>query len=400
MAGLAIVALMLAVAGSVALVITRRNVGPWPSEQHVLLHGLAAWPADTRAEAEAECSKADGWRRDAAATIERFASQVLRYPDPIFDLPSRANPHRREALVTTKTSKSLFLGSAIEVQRLGRCWYVVNGEPREGESFLDLAYQSGPDSPRAIVHSKGGFPQTEIGWGEWERDIHFSEPRNQIVMEVPAHAASQPGHYMLTYGGDDDVSEMVDIDLLGAIPPVATNRLSRHELPERTEDKGLCKLPDTNRRGPPRLINRVVDTLGNGASSGVAYPPPNTLEKTKLRKTRWRVKADAGDLDVNIARVGNRCWVLDSVSPRNGGRVIKEVRWGPRSLTFDLAWGSADKASISYGSERFPERTEFQMIDGPFTLSYVREKNQFPLAVFVTLYRNGNVLNAERHLFR
>lgn len=391
---------VLAVAGSVALVITGRSSGPWPSERHVLLHGLAAWPADTRAEAEAECSKADDWRRDAAATIERFASRVLRYPDPIFDLPSQANPHRREALVTTRNSKSLFLGSLVEVQRLGRCWYVVNGEPREGESYLDLAYQPGADSSTVIVHSKGGFPQTEIGWGEWERDIHFTEPRNQIVMEVPARAASQPGHYMLTYGGDNDVSEMVDMDLLGAIPPVAANRLSLHDLPERTGEGGLCKLPDRNRRGPPRLINRVVSTLGNGASSGVAYPPPYELEKTKLRATRWRVQADAADLDVHITRVGNRCWVLDSVSPRNGGRVIKEVRLGPSSLTLDLAWGRGDKANISYGPAVFPERTEFQRIDGPFTLRYVRETNELPLAVFVTIYRNGRVLSAERHLFR
>lgn len=400
---LAAAVVVLGAAGTAALILTRARTGPWPSDDHVLRQGLAAWPADTRAEAEAECSNLDGreWRLDAAATVRRFASEVLRYPGPVFRLDNRENSHRTGGLVNTRGVKGLFLGSRVEVQRLGRCWYVVDAAPREGEFFLGLAFQISNGKTRAIAFSGGGFPRTEIGWGPWERTIDGEQrDRSQIVLHPPASAHGEPGHYLVTMPDSKGISEMVDVSLLGAIPPPADTLLMRHDLADRVGDERFCDSFWSSGRGPERIIfDMVEEEFGRGDRSNVPYPGPSLVKETELGPLHWRLEADDADLDLRFSRVIRRCAVLDEMVPTSGS-FLRDVRVGPRSFTIDFDWGTANKALVYYGFPGEEERTELLRARAPLTFSYAGTQNRdLPAGVTVVLFQRGRVVSAEHHVF-
>ena len=76
-----IVAIVLS-GGTATALLLPEEPGAFPTDEQIARSGFAVWPVDTPEEAREECAQAEDWRRDPEQVVLRFASEVLRYPDP------------------------------------------------------------------------------------------------------------------------------------------------------------------------------------------------------------------------------------------------------------------------------------------------------------------------------
>lgn len=396
-AALLLVLVVAAAGAAAAWFLTRAESGPFPTPGHVRVHGLAAWPADTVEEARAECDGAPEWRRDALQTALRFASEVMGYPAPhTTDWAHPGRPHQARFLVNTDGIERLFLGSLLELKRYGHCWYVVNGEPREGgEPSVTLAFVYRGGRPHLLLGTAGDVPPAHVGYGSWDVEVE-REPR-QTVLEMPELDANGTGHAIYLDPDEDGVSEGVGIDALGAVPPAPqggpTGRLSAPPPIRR------CRTTSYAAQTPKKIIRQLFDNpfenLLQRAKGQLQY------ERKRVRHLggdRWRIVADRAVLDATIAR-GNRCARLVAIEPVDGDTPLRRAWIERDGATAIVDWGGGDDAYVELGTARTGAGGMLKQIREPVTFRWTDGPPDAPVYALVVLYDEGHIVSASYGLY-
>lgn len=391
----------LAVAATAVLLVTRDDGGPWPGPEHLRAEGFAAWPEDTVDEARSACEDSpEPWRLDPEAMILRFASEMQGYPKPVL-YNDRFEDDRGFAQVSTNgpRDKGVFLGSAFDVQRFGNCWYVVLGQPREGAEGPDLAFTYEGGTPRLVVEPDFDRAATiDVGWGSWSRTLTVGAGE-RVTVPVDPGAEGATGHYIATYPGDGGLSEGVDAVPLPPIPAAgAGERVTGAGLTDRSDDSTLCRLGLASRNSANGLVAHVVRELAAGLEGRKRLGARSTgVRDHGLSRT---LDVAGADLRLELARVGDRCWVVRSLTtePRP---VLDGVRVGESAVTLDLRWGDAERARLYYASRRAALTASFRRVGGPITLFRPGEidDEDLPAMILVALYRGDRLVGAEAHVY-
>lgn len=395
---LALVLLALALAeGAAAAVLGRDPAGPFPPAETLSTRGFAVWPVDTVAEAEEECASPEDWRLDAGATALRFARGVLGYPEPTAgDTPG--DRHHYRLSINTGGIDELFLGSVIEVDRYGRCWYVTLGLPREGELGATLGFVYGNGRPQLLLSSAHGLPHGSVGFGDWSTEIDAG--RRQTVTPLPDLDEDATGHALYTTPDDRGISEGMVALPLPPVPPAPREPPASwlHEAAA-IEDPAICAIAPSSRRSPEAVLRNLFEwTFPALLEQRKGFPYYERRRSRHLGGDRWRVVVDGAVLDATIPRIARRCYALVSMEPVRGDAPLRAVRFEKESVTFDFDWDGGDEATFGFATaadggsgalRRIPEQVTFQAAPG-----------EGPLFARVVLYEEGHVVSAYFGLFR
>ena len=392
---------------ALAVVVFRddRDSSPFPTDADIARHGFAVWPVDTPEEARAECDGAPEWRRDAQEVVLRFASDVLGYPAPGVgdDLNTQADVFR--ALINSRGVKGVFLGSVVEVTRFGACWYVTEGQPREGGSGINVVTTD--EGTKLVVPVACCGQVVEVGWGDWVERLE-SKKRKEVVLDIPDEAKGAPGHFLITSFDKDGVSEGVSAFPLAALPePSDSGALRPLDLGRHPKDKSLCRMAWARRDKQEQIMRDLERIFSGGLALTRGYL---RFESSSIRRLgsdfEWRLGFDASDLRLSFSRADGRCWVIRSIVPR-GPRIIRSIAADERSFTFDLDLARADKVLLYFGvggevsSSSIGADVVFR---GPFTVERgtdVPPRNEgLPAFVLAITYREGNMYSAEYRVFQ
>lgn len=377
------------VGGAAAIVLGRDPSGPFPSASDLSARGFAAWPVDTVEEAEDECAGAEEWRRDAHATALRFARDVLRYPKPHAGESFGDEDHSVRLLVGSDDERELFLGSVLELDRYGRCWYVTEGVPREGDLGATLGFVYREGRPHLLLGHPLGLPSGYVGWGDWEAEI--DPGARQTVMWMPELDPGTTGHAIYTAPDERGVSEMVGARTLGFVPPPPSGPPARRlGVGDVAADEEACaSFPS---KSPERVIRHLYEwTFVERLQVVKGFPRYERRGFRHLGGDRWRLVVDDAVLEARIPEIAHRCYRLVSMTPVDGQTPLRALRIGELGVTFEIDWRGADEATVAF--------------DGAGgTLSRIREPVTFPDAApsgsdapssaRVVLYEDGHVASA------
>lgn len=366
--------------------------GPFPSAETLRTRGFAAWPVDTVAEARSECAAAEGWRLDARATATRFARDVLGYPEPTAGETFGEERHHFRLLIGTRGVERLFLGSALELDRYGRCWYVTEGVPREGDLGATLGFVYRDGRPHLLLGHALGLPHGSVGYGGWETEIDAGA--RQTVTPLPALDEDATGHVIYTAPDDDGISEGVGARPLAPVP-AAPKRPPAPDLhaAAAVQDPAVCRIAPSSRRSPKAVIRYLYEwTFPELLEQRSGFPHYERRRFRHLGGDRWRVLVDDAALDATIPRVAGRCYALVSIEPVEGDPPLRAVRIEEDGVTFDVDWDGGDEVTFGFASAA-------DGVGG--TLARVREQVTFaaapgggPCFARVVLYDDGHVLSA------
>jgi hypothetical protein len=399
-----LVALLLVVSAviTVAVLLTREEGGPIPSETSLANYGLAVWPADTLEEAQAECADAQLWRLDARATARQFAGDVLKYPAPTAGNAIPGEDHVRY-LVNSRGIDRVFLGSVLDLRRYGRCWYVVQGQPRESSWFetTSVGFVQRDGEPKLLISRPGGIPETRVGYGSWERTI--SAGANRAVVDIPALEEGATGHVIFLDRDENGVSEYVYTERLGALPAPSKQSIVRPlGADEVADNPKVCRIESSPYRSGKAVVRHLFQwTFDALLEQEDGYPSYERRRATLVRPPdRWKLLVDDATLDLTIPEIANRCWKLVSMSPRSG-EVIREFRVGPRTVTLHLDWGNADSALIFFGTEFDGRGGTLARLDGPITFfrQAAPQPADVPTYALVVLYKDQHIMAAQYGLY-
>ncbi|HEV2756228.1 MAG TPA: hypothetical protein VG318_10700 [Actinomycetota bacterium] len=390
--------LVVLVAGAAAIwLVTRDDAAPFPTPGHVRVHGLAAWPADTVAEATEECARAEEWRHDARQTAMRFAEEVMGYPDPTADDYSGDDAATKgRFLMHTRGIRRFFLGSLLEVRKYGDCWYVVDGEPREGgppEPGLAFAHVDGGTS--IVLGSRAGTPATRMGFGDWDATI--AAARGPTVVRVPPIDGSTTGH-AIYLDPERGISEGVGIDTLAAIPPPPEGPPDE---PRRSPPASGCSAAFYAGRSPQKIIRELREgPLYNHVKDSVGYPSYERKSARPLGGGRWRIEADRAVVDATFRSDGG-CWRLASLGPARGPHPLRKLWLSDVGASVEVAWGRHREAYVRIGTfvtgaggllTQMREPVTFPWTNGP------PEAGE-PVPAFVALYDEGHIVSVSYGLY-
>ena len=407
-----IVALVLTGGGATALLLAEEPRA-FPTDEEIARNGFAAWPVDTPEEAREECATAEDWRRDPEQVVLRFASEVLRYPDPtIGNEFTGGDQDTYRTLINSRGVKGIFLGAVVEVDRFGECWYVTEGQPREGDMGIDIATFDG--GARVLVPVGCCGTVVEIGWGDWTYRLDEDDRTNEtgeVLVDVPDEARGRPGHFIVTDFDRDGVSEGVGARPL---PPLPTSEgatpLSPIDIGRRPQDRNLCRMAWARKGDPERTIRELRNWtfrtwLGTDRGGYSRYDVSSV--RGLGSDFEWRVRLDEATLRFSFSRVARRCWAIRSIVPRRGPLIESVSAAGDRSFTFDLDPGQATKLVVYYGvgGEAQPVSIRTKALLGqPFSVSrgpdFVDRNEGLPAFALVIAYRYGNLHSAEYRLFQ
>lgn len=384
-----------------------RDSAPWapfPSDADIARNGFAVWPVDTPAEAREECDGAPGWRTDPKEVALRFASEVMGYPDPGIDSDLNSHKHIFRALVNSRGVKGVFLGSMLEVSQFGECWYLTEGQPREGGDGINVVTTD--DSTKLVVPTGCCGQVVEVGWGDWIERLESKE-RREVLLDIPDEAKGAPGHYLITDFDEDGISEGVRALPLPAIPDGPKKQaLQPLDVGPRPEDKKLCRMAWARREKLPQIIRDLRRIFSDGLKLDGGYLRFDSRSQRRLGSDlEWRLGLDEADFRLSFSRVDERCWIIRSIVPR-GQRIIRSVSADERSFTFDLDPARAHKVLLYFGvggevssgsvRTRAVFRRPFRVARG----SDVPPRNEdLPAFVLAITYRGGNMYSAEYRLF-
>lgn len=379
-------------AGGAAYVLTRPPSGPFPTRDHVRVHGLAAWPVDTVEEAERECAEADEWRLDERETALRFAREILRYPNPHSSDWSDEQEHRSRYLVGSDGTEDLFLGSLLEVQRFGRCWYVTGGSPREGDVGATLGFVYRDGRAHLLLGNAPEVPSGFVGFGDWEAEIDPGQ--RQVVMWMPELGPDATGHVIYTRPDEQGVSEFVGVRTLGSVPPPPEGPPAEPVDPGAVAgDPELCRGP-LGFQSPERAIGYLYQwTFDDLLQQVRGHPRYERRSWRHLDGDRWRLVVDDAVLTATIPEIDGRCYALASLVPVGRDSPLRRLWLDETAITVGVDWGGGgDEATVSIGSG---------FTGSGRTLKELREPVTFPHAsagdhtfAGVVLYKDGHVVSA------
>ena len=399
---------MLLTSGGAAAVMLQTGSGPFPSDEEIARNGFSVWPVDTPEEAREECATAPAERKDPEQVALDFASQVMGYPEPTASddyNPDDENVYR--ALINTEGVKGVFLGSVLQIERFGECWYVTEGIPREGDRGIDVATFEGGTKLLVPVGCCG--TRIEVGWGDWTQVFESQERSGEILVDIPPEAHGRPGHFIVTDFDENGVSEVVGARTL---PPLPTSEgaqpLAQIDVGRRPPNRALCRMSWAERKGPERIMGHLRNWT---FKFGLDYTGGGYLRYDRNTRRRlgsdfeWRVRLDEADMRFSFSRVPRRCWIIRSIVPR-GPAIIEQVSAGNNSLTFDLDPGDADTVIVYYGvgGEAQPVSIATdELLGQPFSVSrgpdFPPRNEGTPTYALAVTYRNGNLHSAEYRMF-
>ncbi len=391
----AFLAAALAVVGGTAfLVFDRPPSGPFPSAGDLRARGFAAWPVDTVQEAEEECADPEEWRLDARATAEQFAQQIMRYPDPAAGESFGEAEHHVRLLINTRGVRGVFLGSALDLARYGRCWYVVEGQPREGDLDATLGFVYRDGRAQLLIGHPSDVPAGFVGYGDWETEIG-PELRGGALW-MPALDPDATGHVIYTRPDEQGVSEMVGARALPPIPPPPAAPSAEALGPgDVRDDRAVCRV-ESARPGSPE---RVIRNLYQGPFFDVDGRARESFRR--LGRDRWRIVVDDAVLIATITEIAGRCYKLVSLVPADGDPPLRRLRIDEETVTFEIDWRRGDDASVAFGTGFEALRTALAQIDEPVTFERPTESQLVgvPAFVRVILYEKGRIASAYYGLF-
>jgi hypothetical protein len=380
-----LVFLVLAAGAVAAFVLTRDAGAPFPTARHVRAHGLAAWPADTVEEAKSECDGAPSWRSDAYETAVRFTEDVMGYPDAGGeDFTGEGASTTARFLMNTKGVGGVFLGSLIELKQFGDCWYVVDGEPREGSwteaTTFGFVHRNG--QPHVLLGNVEGVPAVHVGFGGWETEVEPGD--RQTVVPMDGVAADATGHVVYLDPDENGVSETVGIETLGAIPrPPSGSAVT--PLGHEGDDDG-CAAPAAKRLARRLFGGSSVDLLRHP----VTYPPTTT----HLRGDRWRVRIDGVELTAVVD-----CGRLVSLAPVDRDPPLRRLWLDDRGATVGIDWGGGDDAYVHVGDLRSSAGGVLKELGERVTFPWSNGAPASPVPAFVVLYNDGRIVSASYGLY-
>ena len=389
-----LVAVLLVLTGGAAFFLARAPSGPFPSAADLRAHGFAAWPVDTVAEAEEECADAEEWRLDAQATAVQFAQQVLRYPEPHAGEAFDDADHRVRLLIGSDGIEELFLGSVLELARYGRCWYVIEGIPREDylEATLGFVFRGG--RAHLLLADPLGLPHGFVGYGDWRTEIE--DGVRQTVTWMPEIDRDATGHVILTAPDEDGVSEIVGARRLRPVPPPPTGSAAEPVPAEEVAgDSVWCN--DTSRFNSPEAAIRDLyrGVFPRLLEQRRGFPHYERRRVRHVSGDSWRLVVDDVVLDATISQLGPKCYAIVSMTPRGRESPLDAVWLDDEGVTVEIGWGRADQALVDVAGvrgtlERTDERVTFPR--GPLPAAD-------PAIAEVVLFRKGHVVSAYRGLF-
>lgn len=388
-----------AVAGAGAMLLDRDPSGPFPSPSELRVNGFAAWPVDTVEEAEAECDDGPGWRMDARLTAERFARDVLRYPEPVSDSFGGEEHHVR-LLVRSEDVKGVFLGSALDLDRYGRCWYVTEGIPREGDLGATLGFVYRDGRPSLLLGGPLGLPEGVVGFGDWETEI---DPDRQAVVWMPELDADATGHAIYTQPDEDGVSEIVGARRLGFVPPPPDGAPSQPlGVKDVVDNANVCRIESSPFKTPERVVRYLYEWTFDDLLRQVDGRPGYERRSFRhLGGDRWRLVVDDAVLSARIPKIADRCYRLVSLKPVNRDSPLRRLWVGELGVTFGIDWGGGDDASLAYGAGFDGRGATLKQIREPVTFPRAAEPQpaDVPTYARVILYKEGRVVSAYYGLF-
>lgn len=379
----------------------RDRSGPFPSEDELRIHGFAAWPVDTVAEARAECADAEEWRLDGRATAIRFARDVLRYPAPRSGESFGEDEHRMRLLIGSDEVKGVFLGSLLELARFGRCWYVTGGMPREGDLGATLGYVYREGRPHLVLGSPFDVPPGSVGYGEWETEVHAN--LRQGVIEMPELPPDATGHAIYTQPDEDGISEIVGVRSLGFVPPEPAGPPDQPaRVADVVDNSHVCRIESSPYETPERVIRELFRWTFDDLLRQVDGNP--TYERKGFRHLggdRWRLRVDHAVLVARIPEIANRCYQLVSLVPVGRDSPLRRLWVREQGVTFGIDWGGADDASLAFGvgfDGRGATLRQFRA-QVTFPREAPPQPSDVPTYARVVLYKDGHVVSAFYGLF-
>lgn len=396
-----LLAVFVVVGGAAAIVLGRDPSGTFPSQADLRAHGFAAWPVDTVEEAKEECAGAEEWRLDARKTAVRFAQRVLRYPEPAAGESFGESEHRMRLLVGSGGVRGVFLGSLLELARYGRCWYVTEGMPREGELGATLGFVYREDRPHLLLGHPDDVPVGFVGFGEWETEI--DPGLRQWVSWMPELTADATGHVIYTRPDDDGVSEMVGAKSLAPIPPRPSGPPAEPlRVADVADDPKVCRIESSPFKTPERVIEDLYESGFTGLLRQVKGSPRYERRSYRhLGGDRWRLVADDAVLIARIPEIAGRCYKLVSLVPVRRDPPLRRVWITGEAVTFGVDWGGGDDATLAFGVGFDGLGATLKQIREPVT--FPRESPpqppDVPTYARVVLYKDGRVVSAFYGLF-
>lgn len=360
-----------------------------PSQQQLRDGGFAVWPEDTVQEGLEACAEAEEWRFDADGTAERYALDVLEYPQP------RLNPVGQDEVARYAiTSEADELGSVIDLKKYDRCWFVVNVTPREGGFLPSLLFAHAEDGqPLFII---GGGSETEIGYGTWETVVENTE--GQTVVDPPDLPPDATGHFaaISSYTGVNSISAFP----LGFIPEPATTNVRPLTRAELRETAGVC--PGSEGFGSPQLaladlyeskFDQTVDQRGRRP----LFRGGNEIER--ITNDEWILRVDGAELRATVPELKQGCWAVFAL---NSGNLLDDLKVAEDAFTFDIDWGDATAADVLLGNGRGGDYWTVERLDHPVTVSGLDTRNPLkePFRATVVLRKEGRIIAAQHRWYQ
>lgn len=359
-----------------------------PSSQQLRDEGFAVWPEDTLQEGLEACGEAEGWRFDAHETADRYAREVLGYPEPHL----RAADRKPSSVQYGITSEAVELGSIIHLRKYDRCWFVVYVTAREGGFIPSLlfAYDEGGD-PLLVIEGIGH--ETEVGYGEWETLVDASE---QAVVDPPDLPPNATGHIarIFTSKGISDI----DAVRLGSIPRPATIAVRPLAPEELRETEGIC--PGGEGFGSPEaaLASLYRAAFGKGIPQhGRVHKFRGGNEIERVAGEEWRLRVGGAELRATVPEVKKSCWGIASVEDPSGN-LLNDLKVAEDAFTFDIAWGDATAAEIILANDRGGDSWTVERLKRPLTVSGLDTRNPLKerFRVNVVLRKSGRIVAAQQ----
>ena len=393
-----VAALVLTAGAAIILLLMREDGAPLPSATSLATYGFAVWPEDTVKEGLATCDRSEPWQRDPQETARRFAATVLKYPKPEV-AGGRPVDNHVSYLINSRRMGGLSLGSSLDLRRFGHCWFVVGGEPREGDLGATIAFLRRADSTHLLLSHPYGIPHAEVGFGTWDTEIDGG--RNQVRIELPDVDPDATGHALFTSPDERGTSEQVGAETLGVIPR-DSGRPARGLRPSEVVDNPrVCRIESSPFHSARAVIRHLYAWTFDALLEQVkGYPTYRRKAFEQIDGDLWRLVVDDAELHAVVPEIAGRCFKLVSMAPK-GVPPIRSLRIAPRSVTLELRWGDADAALVQFGVGFDGRGGTLRRVDEPimFQRKAPPQPAGVPTYALVVLYKDEHIVSAQYGLY-
>ena len=368
---------------------------------------FAVWPVDTVVEAEDECVGADDWRRSAEETAEHFAREVLRIENlRVGDLREIG---KSESTISVFQGKDPW-GVGINLREAFGCWYVTHADEADDDVSAPpnpVGYSGTPPNRSLFlrVPAPPGNPEGDafytgsLGSGsrqtEFEARLRSDDPDRFVTVRA---APDLPGHYMyISHASSSGGLPSLSVDTVPP-PPDPADTLTVPSLPEvrallRADLRGgrPCNRLWAGGDEAERAANHhlwISEVRGDGRRS---LTGPFALENGDYRGT-----LDEVVVEFDFWHPKKGCTALQRVTTRGDHpEGVRAVEVSEDAFEFDLEWGRATEAQISYGfGWSYLDMTVAPIDDHLAVLAFEKRLDP-PGFYYVTFYRDGRVIAVE-----